>query len=238
MIETDPGGDGVLEITLNRPAARNALTSPGLEALASAVETADERDDVTVIGLRGGGEAFCAGADLDAVADLDRESGNAFARLGQRVARTIESSETPVVAAIDGPAMGGGLELALACDLRVATPRSTFGEPGVTFGLFGAWGGTVRLPRIVGEGTALDLALSGRTIDAETALDVGLISRIVTDPESVATEVAGNPTETVAVLADRIRDRDELTSQERREATAFGECVERHRDDLRALREE
>ncbi|AGB15154.1 enoyl-CoA hydratase/carnithine racemase [Halovivax ruber XH-70] len=237
MIETAEADTGVVRVVLNRPTARNALTPAGLEDLASTIEAADEREAVAVVALQGAGEAFCAGADLDAVAELDRETGADFARLGQRVARTIEDCETPVVAAIDGPAMGGGLELALACDLRVATPRSTFGEPGVTFGLFGAWGGTVRLPRIVGDGNAMDLALSGRTIDAETARRMGLVSRIVDDPMAVATTLAENPLETMAILADRIRDRDTLSTQEQREAVAFGESVERHRDDVRALRE-
>ncbi|WP_247730989.1 enoyl-CoA hydratase/isomerase family protein [Halovivax limisalsi] len=237
MIEvtTAPVADGtpVRWISLDRPAAKNALTPAGLDDLRAAVESADE----AVIVLRGAGDAFCAGADLGTVAALDREGGAKLARQGQRVANAIEARDAPVVAAIDGPAMGGGLELALACDLRIATPRSTFGEPGVTFGLFGAWGGTVRLPRVVGEGNALDLALSGRTIDAETALGMGLVSRIEPEPESVARELAGNPSATTAAVKARLRDEADAEIRYEREVEAFADLVEHHRDRLRELGE-
>ncbi|WP_254861823.1 enoyl-CoA hydratase/isomerase family protein [Halovivax gelatinilyticus] len=232
-VTPDEAETPIRRIAFDRPAARNALTPSGLETLFDAVVDADE----PVIVLEGRGDAFCAGADLDVVSRLDRDGGRELAELGQRVARAIEACEATVVAAIDGPAMGGGLELALACDLRVATPRSTFGEPGVTFGLFGAWGGTVRLPRIVGEGPALDLALTGRTIDAETALEMGLIGRIATEPDEVVAELAANPPETLSVLCERIRDGDDAASQEEREAEAFADLVETHREALRALRE-
>ena len=222
-------------VTLARPEARNALTVAGLEALEAAVADAEE----AVIYLAGEGPAFCAGADLGAVADLDGDSERAaaFARLGQRVARTIEESPAVVVAGIDGPARGGGLELALACDVRVGTPDSSYGEPGVTFGLFGAWGGTVRLPRVLGEGDALEFALSGRTVDAEEALRMGLISRIEDDPRTAADELAANAHDALSVLKRRIRDDAERTIQERREARAFGELVEAHVDDVEAVLE-
>ncbi|ELZ07667.1 enoyl-CoA hydratase/isomerase family protein [Natrialba aegyptia] len=192
-----------------------------------------------VIYLRGRGPAFCAGADLDAVNDLDgdRERAREFARLGQRVARAIEASPAIVVAGIDGPAMGGGLELALACDVRVGTPASTYGEPGVTFGLFGAWGGTVRLPELVGRGNALEFALSGRTIDAEEALRLGLISRLEDDPRTVAEAIADNPGDALAVLKRRVRDDSERETQERREAEAFAELVARHAEDIGSVLE-
>ncbi|WP_254766527.1 enoyl-CoA hydratase/isomerase family protein [Salinilacihabitans rarus] len=232
MIEQDVDGR-VRTITLDRPAARNALTVAGLEALEAAVVDADE----PVLYLEGAGPAFCAGADLDAVADLDADGAAAFARLGQRVARAIESASSVVVAGIDGPARGGGLELALACDVRVATPDATFGEPGVTFGLFGAWGGTVRLPRVVGESVAFDLACSGRTLDAEAALRTGLLSRIVDEPRTVAAEIAANPPDALAVLKRRLRDDADRETRERREAEAFADLVAAHADDVAALRE-
>ncbi|WP_246998360.1 enoyl-CoA hydratase/isomerase family protein [Halosolutus gelatinilyticus] len=222
-------------VTLDRPAARNALTAAGLEALEEAIGDANE----AVIYLEGRGPAFCAGADLAAVGDLDgdRDAAEAFARLGQRVARTIEESPAIVVAGIDGPARGGGLELALACDVRVGTPDSTYGEPGVTFGLFGAWGGTVRLPRVIGEGDALEFALSGRVVDAEEARRMGLISRIEDDPRSVAEEIAGNAHDAIAALKRRLRDDRDRAAQERREAEAFGELVDAHADDVDAVLE-
>lgn len=224
---------GIRTVTLDRPEARNALTPGALADIQEAIDDADE----SVIAVQGAGSAFSAGADLDVVAALDRDEAADFAALGQRVARTLETADAIVVACIDGPALGGGLELALACDVRVATPASTFGEPGVTFGLFGAWGGTVRLPRVVGEGDALELALSGRTIDAETALGMGLISRIDADPLDVVEEVAENPPATLSVLKSRLRDDDDRETQERREADAFAELVDVHGQRLRELRE-
>ncbi len=222
----------IRRVTFDRPDARNALTVEGLEALETAVTGAE----AAVIYLTGNGPAFCAGADLGVVSELDgdRERAESFARLGQRVARAIEESPAIVVAGIDGPARGGGLELALACDVRVGTPESTYGEPGVTFGLFGAWGGTVRLPRLVGEGNALELALSGRVVDADDALRMGLLSRIEDDPRSVAEAIADNAHDTLPVLKRRLRDDHDRATQERHEAEAFGKLVAAHTDDIDA----
>ncbi|SDK47016.1 enoyl-CoA hydratase/isomerase family protein [Natronorubrum texcoconense] len=236
MIDQEVDTDrSVRTVAFDRPDARNALTVTGLEALERAINDADE----TVIYLTGNGPAFCAGADLSAVGDLDgdRERAVEFARLGQRVARAIEDSPAVVVAGIDGPARGGGLELALACDVRVGTPDSTYGEPGVTFGLFGAWGGTARLPRVVGEGDALEFALSGRTVDADEARRMGLISRIEDDPRTVAETIAENADDALAVLKRRLRDDRERATQERLEAQAFGTLVESHADDIDAVLE-
>jgi enoyl-CoA hydratase len=219
---TTAAADGVRVVTFDRPARRNALTRAGLDDLAAAVDDADE----PVVYLRGAGDAFCAGADLDIVADLDGETAPDFARLGQRVARTIETADSVVVAGVDGAARGGGVELALACDLRIATDRATFAESGVTLGLFGAWGGTARLPRVVGEADAMDLALSGRVVDADEALRMGLVSRVVDDPRRVATELADNDHDTLRVLKTRLRDDAPVPEQEEREAAAFGRLVE------------
>ncbi|MCL7418186.1 MAG: enoyl-CoA hydratase/isomerase family protein [Halalkalicoccus sp.] len=222
MIETEPVGD-VRYVTLARPERRNALTPEGLDSLARAVRDADE----PVVYLSGAGSAFCAGADLDVVAGL--EDGRAFAERGQRTASAIEAAESVVIAGIDGPARGGGLEMALACDLRIATPEATFGEPGVSLGLFGAWGGTVRLPRLIGSADAMDLSLSGRVVDAEEALRMGLVSRIVEDPEAVAREVADNDHRALALTTERLRDDSSTAEQEAAEATAFAELIERRR---------
>ncbi|UIO99655.1 enoyl-CoA hydratase/isomerase family protein [Halobaculum sp. CBA1158] len=220
MIRAERAADGDYRIvTLDRPAARNALTPADLDALAAAVAEADE----PVVLLRGAGSAFCAGADLDVVADLDDPA--AFAAHGQRVASTIESADPVVLAGVDGAARGGGVELALACDLRVATPAATFAETGVALGLFGAWGGTARLPRVVGEGAALDIACSARILDAETALNLGLVSRVVADPETVAREVADNDHDAVAAVRRLVRagsrgESAEATERAEREAFA------------------
>jgi enoyl-CoA hydratase/carnithine racemase len=232
VIRTSDEAD-VRVVTLARPERRNALTPEGLDALEAAVTETDQ----PVVYLRGDAPAFCAGADLDVVAELDREEAEAFAERGQRVAAAIENADSVVVAGIDGPARGGGVEMALACDLRIATPDATFAEPGVKLGLFGAWGGTVRLPRIVGEGEALDLALSGRAVDAQQALRMGLVSRVTDDPRAVADELAENDPETLRIVEERVRDSSPADEQEHREAEAFGRLVERHADAIVDVRE-
>jgi enoyl-CoA hydratase/carnithine racemase len=232
MIRVEDDGD-VRVVTLDRPDVRNALTPDGLEALGEAVAGAA----TPVVYLRGAGEAFCAGADLSVVAEV-AESGETeeFAARGQRVARAIETADAAVVAGVDGPARGGGVELALACDLRAATPRASFAEPGATFGLFGAWGGTVRLPELVGLGDALDLSLSGRTVDAEEARRIGLVQRVVDDPRTVAGELAGNDPGALRLVKQRVRDRAPRERQEAAERAAFRELVAEHGDDLAEYR--
>jgi enoyl-CoA hydratase/carnithine racemase len=231
MIRTRDAGR-VRVVTIDRPDRRNALTPDGLDALSAAVAEAT----TPVVYLHGAGSAFCSGADLEVVASLSDPA--AFARHGQAVATTIESADSVVVAGIDGAARGGGLELALACDVRIATPDATMAEPGVEFGLFGAWGGTVRLPRVIGEGEAMDLALSGRVVDAEAALRMGLVSRVTESPFAVAEEIAENEADALAVVKSRLRDASdgaEREAAEAAEATAFADLVEAHADDLAAI---
>ena len=231
MVRIEDAGE-VRVVTLDRPERRNALTPEALDDLEAAVVDCT----APVVYLRGAGEAFCAGADLSVVADV-ADSGDVepFVRRGQRVADAIESAPAVVVAGVDGPARGGGVELALACDVRLATPGATFGEPGVTFGLFGAWGGTVRLPEVVGLGDALDLSLSGRVVDAEEALRIGLVSRVVEEPRSVAESLAENDHQAMALLKERLRDRGSKADREDAEVAAFEALVEAHADDLAGL---
>ncbi|EMA53554.1 enoyl-CoA hydratase/isomerase family protein [Halococcus thailandensis] len=221
MITTSIDG-AVGIVTLDRPRKRNALSPAGLDELEAAIEALD----TPVVHLRGAGPAFCAGADLRAVAELDGEEAHEFARSGQRVANAIERSESVVVAGIDGAARGGGVELTLACDVRIATPEASFAETGVRLSLFGAWGGTHRLPAVVGAGNARDLALSGRTIDAEEALRMGLISRIVDDPTEVVASIADHDPAALAAIKRRLRDDAPPEKQDRREAAAFADLVE------------
>jgi len=221
MLRTTVEGD-VRILTLDRPERRNALTRAGLDTLGAAVDEATE----PVLYLHGAGEAFYAGADLDVVAGLDDDESAAFARHGQEVANALADYDGAVVAGIDGAARGGGVELALACDVRVATPTATLAETGVALGLFGAWGGTARLPAIVGRGEALDLALSGRTLDAQEAHQMGLVSRVVDDPRAVATEIAANDPGAIRVIKERIHDSAASIQQEDREAAAFADLVE------------
>jgi Enoyl-CoA hydratase/carnithine racemase len=214
--------DGSVRVlTLDRPAKRNALTPVGLDEIAAALESATE----PVVYFQGAGEAFCAGADLDTVDNLDRAGAVAFAERGQAVARQLAAYDGAVVAGIDGPARGGGVELSLACDLRVATPRATIGEPGVELGLFGAWGGTIRLPQIVGLGNAADLMLTGRPIDAETAREMGLVSQVRSDPRAVADRIATADDAAVRTVAALLGEPGDREARERAAAQAFGACV-------------
>ena len=233
MVEIDDDGD-LRVVTLDRPERRNALTPAALSELADAVAGAD----APVVYLRGAGEAFCAGADLSVVAELaDDGDVESFVRRGRATADAIASASSVVVAGIDGPARGGGVELALACDLRVATPTATFAEPGVTFGLFGAWGGTARLPEVVGLGNAMDLSLSGRVIDAEEALRVGLVSRVVDRPQAIARDLTDNDAAAMERLKRLLRDRRPPGAQADAELDAFEALVAAHADELRKFGE-
>jgi enoyl-CoA hydratase/carnithine racemase len=232
MVRTEPADDGSWRrVTLDRPAARNALRPADLDALATAVADATE----PVVLLRGAGPAFCAGADLDTVADHDDPA--TLAERGQRVAREIETSDAVVIAGVDGPARGGGVELALACDLRVATPDASFAEVGIRLGLFGAWGGTHRLRAEVPPAVARDLMLSGRVIDAEAAHRWGLVSRLVDDPATVAREVADNPADALAAVTGLLRHDGDPAAVERAERERFAALHEQHVDAIRATRE-
>jgi enoyl-CoA hydratase/carnithine racemase len=234
MLRTNTAGR-LRVVTFDRPERRNALRPADLDALEAAITEADDDEDVAVVYLTGAGPAFCAGADLDAVAGLDDPA--AFAAQGQWVARAIESADVVVVAGVEGAARGGGVELALACDVRVATPDATFAEPGVQFGLFGAWGGTVRLPRVVGEGEAMDLALSGRVVDAETALRMGLVSRVTEHPRRVAEEIAANEPDALAAVKRLLRNEGTTEEREAAEQAAFADLVAEHADAIGESRE-
>ena len=214
-------GDRLREIRLDRPAKRNALTRDGLDRLREAVESATQ----PIVYVHGAGDAFCAGADLETVDGLDGETGEAFARRGQATMNAIEDANAVAVAGVDGPARGGGVELALACDVRVCTPRATFAETGVTLGLFGAWGGTRRLRRTVGDAHAADLSLSGRTVGAETAREMGLVSRVVEDPRTVAEEIAANDPAALRELKALLRTDGDRETTDEREAAAFGRLL-------------
>lgn len=217
---------GVREVLLDRPDRANALTPDGLEDLREAVAGAE----TPVVYLHGAGEPFCAGADLDVMASLSDPE--AFSRRGQAVADAMAEAESVVVAGIDGAARGGGVELALAADVRVATPDATFAESGIEHGLFGAWGGTVRLPEVVGIGDAMDLALSGRVVGADAARRMGLVSRVVEDPATVADEIAENDPGALAVIKRRLRDSDDRETRFAREAEAFERLLSTRQGDL------
>jgi enoyl-CoA hydratase len=176
--------DAAAWITINRPDALNALDRPTVEALVAAVERAIAAPAVRVVVVTGAGErAFVAGADIREMSALDARGGAAHALALQQALARIEGAPKPVIAAINGFALGGGLELALACHLRVAADRARFGQPEVTLGLIPGAGGTQRLPRLVGRARALELILGGEMIDAAEALRIGLVNRVVAAAE-------------------------------------------------------
>jgi enoyl-CoA hydratase len=171
-------------LTLNRPAALNALDSATLEALLARCRELAESSEPRAVVLAGEGRAFAAGADI---AELRRQSpaqAQAFSRLGHRVTAALEALPVPTIAAVGGHALGGGCELALACDWIYASTRARFGQPEVNLGLIPGFGGTSRLLRRVGPAWARELVLGGEPIDAQTALRIGLVNRLF-EPEEL-----------------------------------------------------
>lgn len=171
--------DRVAWITLQRPEKLNALNNQVLKELEQAFAGLEFDDGVGVVVLTGSGEkAFVAGADIGELAALDTASARRQALAGQAVFERIELFPKPVIAAVNGFALGGGCELALACHLRLASENARFGLPEVSLGVIPGYGGTQRLPRLVGKGVALDLILSGEMVPAADALRMGLVSRV------------------------------------------------------------
>ena len=171
--------NGILTITLNRPEKLNALSADVLHALSECFTYAKDNALVKGVLLTGTGKAFCAGADISRLAQCNAQTGYAFARFGQAVFRQLETLGKPSLAAVNGYAFGGGCELAIAATLRVASTHAQFGQPEVKLGVIPGYGGTQRLARLVGKGRALDLCLTGRFIDAQIALNWGLVSDVV-----------------------------------------------------------
>ena len=174
--------EGIALVTLKRPEALNALSQSLLEELAEIPELVQQDPEVRAVIFTGEGKAFAAGADLKEIAAIkDPFMGREYALFGQRVFAEIAALPVPTIAAINGYALGGGLELALACDLRVAAKTAKLGLPEVGLGLIPGFGGTQRLPRLIGRGRALDLIFTGRHVDAEEALFLGLVNRVAED---------------------------------------------------------
>ena len=179
--------DGIATLTVNRPDKLNALNAETVAEIDRAFRSFAEDADVRGIVVTGAGEkAFVAGADIGELAEMDPIGGIRVSRQGQETFRFIERLHKPVVAAVNGYALGGGLELALACHLRIAAENARFGLPEVKLGIIPGYGGTVRLPRLVGRGRALELILTGEMIDAAEAYRIGLVNRVVPQGELLA----------------------------------------------------
>jgi enoyl-CoA hydratase len=172
--------DRIAVLSVNRPDKLNALNEQTIRELGEAFDEITRRDDVGGVILTGTGEkAFVAGADIAELATMGPVDGIDVSRLGQQVFRRIELSRKPVIAAVNGFALGGGCELALACHLRIASENAQFGLPEVKLGIIPGYGGTLRLPRIVGKGRALELMLTAQFIKADEAYRIGLANRVV-----------------------------------------------------------
>src|ERR1700721_3215996 len=167
-------------ITLNRPKVMNALTRRTVEELNTAFHAAKEDATVKGIILTGaGGKAFIAGADIAELSTIDGEKAGEFSEKGQETLSFIETLGKPVIAAVNGSALGGGCETAMACTIRIAAENARFGQPEVKLGIIPGYGGTQRLPRLVGKGRALQLILTGDLIDAHEAYRIGLVNEVV-----------------------------------------------------------
>jgi enoyl-CoA hydratase len=204
----------VATVTLNRPKVLNALNATMLSELDELFAELALDDTVRVVLLHGaGGKAFAAGADISELAQADAATGELLAGSTQRVFRRIETMGKPVIACIDGFALGGGCELAMACTLRLASDAARLGQPEIKLGLIPGYGGTQRLPRLVGQGTALKMLLTGAMVDAAEALRTGLVDEVVpgdseaglmTRAREIATLIAAMPPLAVAATIEAV----------------------------------
>jgi len=225
---------GIAYVTINRPKVLNALNTPTWTDLRTAFE--DARDDSRVRGviLTGAGDkAFIAGADISELAHVSAVQAEQSSRFGQKVLDLIENFGKPVVAAVNGFALGGGCETAMACTIRIAVETAKFGQPEVSLGLVPGGGGTQRLPRLVGKGRALQLILSGEMISAQEAHRIGLINEIVpaadliTRAEAILKRIASNAPIAVKYALDAVNKGLETSQSEglALEASYFGLCA-------------
>jgi enoyl-CoA hydratase/carnithine racemase len=226
--------NGLAYVTVNRPKVLNALNTPTWKDLRTAFE--DARDDVTIRGaiLTGAGDkAFIAGADIGELAQITAFEAEQSSRFGQDVLDLIENLAKPVIAAVNGFALGGGCETAMACTIRIAVDSAKFGQPEVKLGLVPGGGGTQRLPRLVGKGRALQLILSGEVINAAEAYRIGLVNEIVpatdlvTRAEAIIKQIAANAPIAVK-FALEVTNKGLETSQSEGlllEASYFGLCA-------------
>jgi enoyl-CoA hydratase/carnithine racemase len=226
--------DSIAYVTVNRPKVLNALNTPTWKDLRTAFE--DARDDATVRGViltGAGNKAFIAGADISELAHATAVGAEQSSRFGQAVLDLIENLGKPVIAAVNGFALGGGCETAMACTIRIAVESAKFGQPEVTLGLVPGGGGTQRLPRLVGKGRALQLILSGEMISAQEAYRIGLVNGIVpaaeliTRAEAILKQIAANAPIAVKFALEATNKGAETSQSEGLllEASYFGLCA-------------
>ncbi len=225
--------NGITTITINRPNKLNALNKATIEELHKAFDAADAHSDTKVIIITGSGEkAFVAGADISEFADFNVEEGAELAAQGQDLLfNFVENLGTPVIAAVNGFALGGGLELAMACHFRVASTNAKMGLPEVSLGVIPGYGGTQRLPQLVGKGRAMEMVMTAGMIDAQQALNYGLVNDVVEQDEllplceKMASKIMRNSSVAIAeaIKAINANYKDGVNGFEI-EIEAFGNC--------------
>ena len=226
--------DGIAYVTINRPKVLNALNTPTWKDMRTAFE--DARDDASVRGViltGAGNKAFIAGADIGELAHVAAFEAEQSSRFGQEVLDVIENLGKPVIAAVNGFALGGGCETAMACTIRIAAESAKFGQPEVTLGLVPGGGGTQRLPRLVGKGRALQLILSGETISAQEAYRIGLVNEVVPATElipraeAILKKIASNAPIAIKLALEAANKGAETSQSEGLllEAAYFGLCA-------------
>lgn len=240
--------EGVATITIDRQHALNALTPHLIVRLGKVVEEMESDDSVRVVIVTGGGsKAFVAGADISIMETMTPREARELSLTAHQVFQRIERSEKPYIAAVNGYALGGGCELAMACDIRIASENARFGQPEVNLGIIPGFGGTQRLPRLVGTGRAMEMILTGEMIDAREAERIGLVNRVTTldglmqDALRIARRIAGRGRIAVSLAKELVRNALE-TSLARgcdHEAALFGFCfsTEDQREGMEAFRE-
>ena len=225
--------DGVAFVTVHRPEKLNALNQKVMKELHTCFESLCEDEAVRVVILTGSGEkAFVAGADINELAVQSPVGGKATSLGGQRTLDLIQNLGKPVIAAVNGYALGGGCELAMACTLRIASENARFGQPEVKLGIIPGYAGTQRLPRLVGKGRALELILTGDPVTAQEAYRIGLVNQIVPQKdllataESLARKIMANGPLAVRFAMEAVHHGMEMSQAEGQflEATLFGLC--------------
>lgn len=232
-------------VTMNRPEALNALSKAVFADLDHALDQVEHDDDIYVVVITGAGRAFIAGADIGEMANMNVADGLAFSELGNRLLMRVDMMEKPTIAAVNGFALGGGCEMALACDIRIASEKAKFGQPEVGLGIIPGFGGTQRMARIIGTAAAMELIYTADAITAERAKEIGMVNYVVPADAlmdkamEVANKIAANAQ--LAIRASKLAIRRgidcDISTAVTYEALAFATCfgTEDQKDAMKAF---
>ncbi len=228
--------DGVAKVTIARPKSLNALNSKLLSEIGEMFNQLGQNDEVRVIILTGEGKAFAAGADISEMVNFTAAQGKAYSQLGMRAFRAIIECPKPVIAAINGYALGGGCELAMSCDIRIASSKAKLGQPEINLAVTPGFGGTHKLPRLVGHAMARELLFTGRMVTAEEAKQIGLVNKVVEPDELIdaamdmANEIKKKSPLALKYIKEAINHSLEvsLKAGEQYESEIFGVCFSTH----------